>query len=127
MVVMWWVGSEVRWSGAVGEVCGVGGGGGGGGGGVREAASWTVVWVLCGIGFGGYIWWHYGAEFGQQYYAGYLIEKSLAVDNVFVWAIIFSYFAVPRGFQHRVLFLGVLGALVFRGAFIAGEIGRAHV
>lgn len=87
--------------------------------GVREAASWTVVWVLCGVGFGGYIWWEYGAEFGQQYFAGYLIEKSLAVDNVFVWAIIFSYFAVPRELQHRVLFLGVLGALVFRGAFIA--------
>ncbi|RYB88541.1 TerC family protein [Nocardioides glacieisoli] len=88
--------------------------------GVREAAGWTVVWVLCGVGFGGYVWWEYGAEFGQQYYAGYLIEKSLAVDNVFVWAIIFSYFAVPREYQHRVLFLGVLGALVFRGVFIAG-------
>ncbi|WP_068120380.1 TerC family protein, partial [Nocardioides massiliensis] len=87
--------------------------------GVREAAAWTVVWVLCGVGFGGYVWWEYGSEFGQQYYAGYLIEKSLAVDNVFVWAIIFSYFAVPREFQHRVLFLGVLGALIFRGAFIA--------
>jgi tellurite resistance protein TerC len=87
--------------------------------GVREAASWTVVWVLCGVGFGAYVWWEYGAEFGQQYFAGYLIEKSLAVDNVFVWAIIFSYFAVPREFQHRVLFLGVLGALVFRGVFIA--------
>jgi tellurite resistance protein TerC len=57
---------------------------------------------------------------GQQYFAGYVIEKSLAVDNVFVWAIIFTYFAVPREYQHRVLFLGVLGALVFRGAFIAG-------
>ncbi len=87
--------------------------------GVREAATWTVVWVLCGVGFGGWIWWHYGADFGQEYFAGYLIEKSLAVDNVFVWAIIFSYFAVPREFQHRVLFFGVLGALVFRGAFIA--------
>jgi len=87
--------------------------------GVREAAAWSVFWVACGVGFGGFIWWRYGAEFGQQYYAGYLIEKSLAVDNVFVWAIIFSYFAVPREYQHRVLFLGVLGALVFRGAFIA--------
>lgn len=60
-----------------------------------------------------------GAEFGQQYFAGYLIEKSLAVDNVFIWAIIFTYFAVPRQYQHRVLFFGVLGALVFRGIFIA--------
>jgi tellurite resistance protein TerC len=87
--------------------------------GVREAAAWSMVWVLCGVGFGGFIWWQFGAELGQQYFAGYLIEKSLAVDNVFVWAIIFSYFAVPREYQHRVLFLGVLGALVFRGAFIA--------
>ena len=75
---------------------------------------------VIGVGFGALIWWYYGADLGQQYFAGYLIEKSLAVDNVFVWAIIFTYFAVPREFQHRVLFLGVLGALVFRGIFIAG-------
>jgi len=87
--------------------------------GVREAALWSVVWVLIGIGFGAVIWNTAGAEFGQQYYAGYLIEKSLAVDNVFVWAIIFAAFAVPREYQHRVLFLGVLGALVLRGGFIA--------
>lgn len=87
--------------------------------GVREAAVWSAVWVAFGVGFGALVWWTWGAEFGQQYFAGYLIEKSLAVDNVFVWAIIFSYFAVPREFQHRVLFLGVLGALVFRGIFIA--------
>jgi tellurite resistance protein TerC len=87
--------------------------------GVREAAAWSLVWVAFGVGFGVLIWLLYGAELGQQYFAGYLIEKSLAVDNVFVWAIIFSYFAVPREYQHRVLFLGVLGALVFRGIFIA--------
>ncbi|WP_169078458.1 TerC family protein [Microcella alkalica] len=86
---------------------------------VKEAAAWSVVWVTLGVAFGGYIWWEYGAELGQQYYAGYLIEKSLAVDNVFVWAIIFAFFGVPREFQHRVLFLGVLGALVFRAIFIA--------
>ena len=87
---------------------------------VREAATWSAVWVAFGVAFGGVIWWQYGAEYGQQYYAGYLIEKSLAVDNVFVWAIIFSFFAVPREYQHRVLFYGVVGALVFRGIFIAG-------
>lgn len=87
--------------------------------GVREAAAWSVVWVSLGVGFGALIWATYGAEFGQQYFAGYLIEKSLAVDNVFVWAIIFAHFAVPAAYQHRVLFLGVLGALVFRAAFIA--------
>ncbi|GIG28467.1 TerC family protein [Cellulomonas marina] len=87
--------------------------------GVREAAAWSAVWVAIGVGFGVGIWQVYGSELGQQYFAGYLIEKSLAVDNVFVWAIIFTYFAVPRELQHRVLFLGVLGALVLRGAFIA--------
>ncbi|MFF1527918.1 TerC family protein [Cellulomonas sp. NPDC058312] len=87
--------------------------------GVREAATWSAVWVALGVGFGAVVWAAYGAERGQQYLAGYLIEKSLAVDNVFVWAIIFTYFAVPRELQHRVLFLGVLGALVFRGVFIA--------
>lgn len=86
---------------------------------VREAAGWSLLWVAFGVGFGVLVWWLYGADLGQQYFAGYLIEKSLAVDNVFVWAVIFSYFAVPREYQHRVLFLGVVGALVLRGAFIA--------
>ena len=87
---------------------------------VKEAAVWSVVWVSLGLAFGGVIWWAYGATAGGEYYAGYLIEKSLAVDNVFVFALIFSYFAVPREYQHRVLFYGVLGALVFRAVFIAG-------
>lgn len=87
--------------------------------GVREAAVWSAVWVALAVGFGGLIWWRWGGEFAAQYFAGYVIEKSLAVDNVFVFAVIFGYFAVPREYQHRVLFYGVLGALVFRGAFIA--------
>ncbi len=88
--------------------------------GVKEAAAWSAVWVSLGLAFGGVIWWTYGAQAGGEYYAGYLIEKSLAVDNVFVFALIFTYFAVPREYQHRVLFYGVLGALVFRAIFIAG-------
>lgn len=87
--------------------------------GVREAVGWSILWVTLGIGFGSIIWWVFGGEYAAQYFSGYTIEKSLAVDNVFVWAIIFSYFAVPREYQHRVLFYGVLGALVLRGAFIA--------
>ncbi len=87
---------------------------------VREAAVWSAVWVTLGLAFGGVVWWAYGAQAGGEYYAGYLIEKSLAVDNVFVFALIFTYFAVPREYQHRVLFYGVLGALVFRAIFIAG-------
>jgi tellurite resistance protein TerC len=87
---------------------------------VREAAGWSVVWVTLGLAFGGVVWWAYGPRAGGEYYAGYLIEKSLAVDNVFVFALVFTYFAVPREYQHRVLFYGVLGALVFRAIFIAG-------
>lgn len=87
--------------------------------GVREAAVWSAIWVATGVGFGALIWQIYGAERGGQYFTGYVIEKSLAVDNVFVWAILLAFFAVPREFQHRVLFLGVVGALVFRGIFIA--------
>lgn len=86
---------------------------------VKEAATWSLIWVFVATIVGALIWWYFGSEFGMQYFAGYLIEKSLAVDNVFVWAMIFSYFAVPREYQHRVLFYGVLGALVFRAIFIA--------
>jgi tellurite resistance protein TerC len=86
---------------------------------VREAASWSAVWVALGLAFGAFVWWQFGAELASQYFAGYVIEKTLAVDNVFVFAIIFSFFAVPREHQHRVLFYGVIGALVFRGVFIA--------
>jgi len=86
---------------------------------LREAATWSAVWVSLGVAFGGVIWWAYGAQSGSEYFAGFLIEKSLAVDNIFVFALILSYFAVPRKYQHRVLFYGVLGALVFRAVFIA--------
>lgn len=86
---------------------------------VKEAAVWSTIWVSLGLAFGAVVWWAYGAEAGGEYYAGYLIEKSLAVDNVFVFALTFTYFAVPRQYQHRVLFYGVLGALVFRAIFIA--------
>ena len=87
--------------------------------GVREALAWSGVWVALGLAFGAVVWWAWGGEFAGQYFAGYVIEKSLAVDNVFVFAIIFGYFAVPREYQHRILFYGVLGALVFRAVFIA--------
>ena len=86
---------------------------------VREAAAWSAVWVALGVAFGAFVWWQFGAEMASQYFAGYVIEKTLAGDNVFVFAIIFSFFAVPREHQHRVLFYGVIGALVFRGVFIA--------
>ena len=86
---------------------------------LREAAMWSSIWVACGVAFGIYLWIEFGSDIGAQYFAGYVIEKSLAVDNVFVWAVILSYFAVPREFQHRVLFLGIVLALVLRAGFIA--------
>jgi tellurite resistance protein TerC len=86
--------------------------------GLREAAAWSVVWVVIGVVFGVAVWAGLGDEAAAQYFSGYVIEKSLAVDNVFVWAIVFSSLAVPREYQHRVLFLGVVGALVMRGALI---------
>lgn len=87
---------------------------------LREAALWSAVWVSLGLGFGLVVWRMFGSEAAGEYYAGYVIEKSLAVDNVFVFALVFAAFAVPRAYQHRVLFYGVLGALVMRAAFIAG-------
>jgi len=86
---------------------------------LKEAAWWSVVWIAIGLAFGAGIWWFEGKGPALQYLAGYLIEKSLSVDNIFVIALIFSYFAVPALYQHRVLFWGILGALLMRGALIA--------
>ena len=85
----------------------------------KEAAIWTVVWIAIAVVFGGFLYWWKGADIAMQYFAGYLIEKSLSADNIFVFVLIFTYFAVPAQFQHRVLFWGVLGALIMRGIFIA--------
>jgi len=84
----------------------------------KEAALWSSIWIACGIAVGGVIWFFSGSEYALEYYSGYVIEKSLAIDNVFVWGLLFSALAVPSRFQHRVLFFGVLGALVMRGAMI---------
>ena len=84
----------------------------------KEAAIWSSIWVVCGLAVGGVIWFFSGSDYGLQYLSGYVIEKSLAIDNVFVWGLLFSALAVPTRFQHRVLFFGVLGALVMRGIMI---------
>jgi tellurite resistance protein TerC len=86
---------------------------------VREAAVWSVVWVSLALGFNAWIWQYAGPQAGLEFLTGYLVEKSLAVDNIFVFVMIFSYFAVPAKYQHRVLFWGIIGALLMRGAFIA--------
>jgi tellurite resistance protein TerC len=85
----------------------------------REAAVWSAIWVALGLGFAVVLWTWQGPTAAGEYLAGFLIEKSLAVDNIFVFALLFTYFAVPAAYQHRVLFYGVLGALVFRAIFIA--------
>ena len=85
----------------------------------REAATWSVVWVGLALAFNAGIYWYWGSEPALQFLTGYLIEKSLSVDNIFVFVMLFTYFAVPAKYQHRVLFWGILGALVMRGAFIA--------
>ena len=108
----------------------------------HEAAAWSAVWVALGLAVGAVLWWYAGSalaeperaaalaalgetpaaaadRIGMEYLAGYIVEKALAVDNVFVWAMLFSYFAVPAQYQHRILFYGILGAIVFRALFIA--------
>jgi tellurite resistance protein TerC len=86
---------------------------------LREAAAWSVAWISLGLAFGGLVFAARGAQAGGEYLAGYVIEKSLSMDNVFLFAMLFGYFAVPAGYQHRVLFWGVVGAIVFRAIFIA--------
>jgi tellurite resistance protein TerC len=84
----------------------------------REAAIESAIWVALGLGFVLVVLWWQGGQASAEYLAGYLIEKSLSVDNVFVWAVLFTYFAVPPQYQFRVLFWGVFGALVMRAIFI---------
>jgi len=94
--------------------------------GTREAAGWSLVWVTIALAFGALFWWYLddiaGPEFARaralEYFTGYLIEKSLAADNVFVWITLFQYFAVPAALQKRVLLYGVLGAILMRAVLI---------
>ena len=93
---------------------------------VKEAAWWSVVWFAAAAAFGAWFWWYLNGQFGAgvanqktlEYATGYLIEKGLAIENVFVWITIFTYFAIPREFQKRVLLWGVLGAIVMRAVLI---------
>src|ERR1700734_2106641 len=89
---------------------------------VKEAAVWSAVWVAIGLGFCVLLWAWRGGGTAQAYLAGYLIEKSLSLDNVFVFAVIFSAVAIPARYQHRVLMLGILGALIMRAGFIIGGV-----
>ena len=84
----------------------------------KEAAVESAIWIAIGVAFTGVMFWWHGSQAAGEYISGYLIEKSLSIDNVFVWAVIFSYFGVPKKYQFRTLFWGVFGALVLRAIFI---------
>ncbi len=86
---------------------------------MKEALGWSIFWILLGLGFGGYIWHVNGPTSGMEYLTGYIVEKSLSVDNLFVFLIIFKSMRIERQHQHRLLFWGILGAIVLRGAMIA--------
>ncbi|HEY6006544.1 MAG TPA: TerC family protein [Anaeromyxobacter sp.] len=86
----------------------------------REALSWVVVWTGLALAFDGLVWWRFGGDKALEFLTGYLIEQSLSVDNLFVFVLVFASFRVPPHLQHRVLFWGILTALVLRGAMILG-------
>ena len=90
--------------------------------GVREAAVWSAIWVSLGLAFGAVIYLTRGPELGTQYVMAYVIEKALSVDNLFVFVLVFTYFRVEPEHQHRILFWGVLGAIVMRGVLILGGV-----
>lgn len=85
----------------------------------REAAVWSVVWILIALAFNAGVYFYMGPARGLEFFTAYLIERALSIDNLFVFVVIFSFFGVRAEHQHRVLFWGILGALVFRGALIA--------
>src|SRR5918994_1028386 len=84
----------------------------------KEAAIESAAWISVGVAFSLFVAWQWGGAATGEYFSGYLIEKSLSVDNVFVWALLMAYFKVPQKYQHRVLFWGIFGALVMRAIFI---------
>jgi len=90
--------------------------------GFREAARWSAVWVALSLIFAGVVWASLGSTAAVEFTTAWLLEKSLSVDNLFVFALIFGYFAVPKEYQHRALFYGVIGALLFRAVFIAAGV-----
>lgn len=85
---------------------------------LNNAIGWSLFYVFIGVGFAGYVWYAYSAEWAQLYLTGYALEKVLAVDNLFAFMIIFGYFGIASKYQHRILYWGILGAIVFRGIFV---------
>jgi len=91
----------------------------------RESAIWSSVYIALAVAFGIFVWWQWGGEFGGEYFAGYVTEKALSVDNLFVFTVIMSSFAVPRMYQQKLLLIGIVMALVMRAGFIA--VGAAAI
>ncbi len=89
---------------------------------MKEALAWSAVWIALALAFNAWVFTARGPQAGLEFFTGYLIEKSLSVDNVFVFLLLFTYFRVPALYQHRVLFWGILGALIFRAIFIAAGV-----
>ena len=85
---------------------------------VRESLLLSAFYITLGLAFGGFVWWELGRQAGIEYITGFVVEKSLAMDNIFVIATIFGFFAIPRKYQHRVLFWGILGVIVLRALMI---------
>ena len=85
---------------------------------LKEALGWRLVWVSLALVFNGLVWWKFGSQAGIEFLTGYLIEKSLSVDNIFVFVVIFGSLSIPAAYQHRVLFWGILSALVLRAGMI---------
>ena len=93
---------------------------------VKEAVIWSVVWISLALAFNGLIWATMGAPKAMDFFAAYVIEKSLSVDNIFIFVLLFASFKVAKKYHHKVLFWGILGALVMRGLFIGGGISLLH-
>ncbi|MDL9936342.1 TerC family protein [Gordonia sp. ABSL1-1] len=92
---------------------------------LKESGTWSAIYISIALLFGVFVWWQWGATSGGEYFAGYVTEKALSVDNLFVFVIIMAKFAVPREYQQKVLLLGIVMALVMRGIFIA--VGAAAI
>ena len=92
----------------------------------KEALGWSAVWIGLALAFAGWVWFRHGPDAGIEYLTGYVIEKSLSVDNIFVFVVIFGALAIPPLYQHRVLFWGILSALVLRGAMIGAGSALLH-
>ena len=89
----------------------------------REAGAWVCVWVALAAAFGGWIWYEAGRHAALEFATGYIVEYALSVDNIFVFIVIFKYFATPAELRHRVLFWGIVGAVVLRGVFVVAGLG----